>query len=95
MKKVKNRCTPILLFLPISIGVFIVKLFLTKWTPLCLLVIMAFIIDIFVLYLVDCILIRLVNSKYVWISEIIFLSLIVYWAVCCSLSFYDMVFLIY
>lgn len=95
MKDVKKKWTPILAFLPILIIIFIVKLLLTQWSSLCLLVIMAFAIDIVVFILIDRILIRLVNIKYVWISEITFLLIIVLIKICYSLSFYDMIFLIY
>lgn len=95
MKDVKKKWTPILVFLPILIIIFTVKLLLTQWSSLCLLVIMAFAIDIVAFILIDRILIRLVNIKYVWISEITFLSLIVLIKICYSLSFYDMIFLIY
>lgn len=95
MKDVKNGWTPILVFLPILIIIFIVKIALAQWTSLCLLVILAFVIDIFLFILIDRILARFVNVRYVWISEIVFLLIIVFLKIYHSLSFYDMIFLIY
>lgn len=95
MKDVKNGWTPILVFLPILIIIFIVKLALAQWTSLCLLVILAFVIDIFLFILIDRILVRFVDIRYIWISEIVFLLLIVFLKIYHSLSFYDMIFLIY
>lgn len=91
----KTIWTPVLVSLPILIIAFIGKLILLKWTPLYLLAIVAFIVNILLILCMDRVLAHFVSPKYVWIAETLFIVTIILVKLYSKLSWIDMIFLLY
>lgn len=94
MKRIKQRCTPILVFLSILSIIFLFELILCTWNPFFFLAIVLFIIEVLGLLALDYILLHSLQLKYVWIIETILIILTILVSLLNNWKLFDIIFCI-
>lgn len=94
MKTIK-KVTPLLVFILVLSILIIQEMIKSSWNPMYFLVIVAAVLDFGLLLLLDYLLVRNMNIKYVFVIEIIIIVFIVFIKWHNKLSLYDILLLIY